>query len=141
MLDMISTSDKWSNSDSKRTFFKNTIQCFGNTGLLLHGGATFGLFHLGVVKTLYENNLLPKIITGSAIGALIAALVCVKTDSEMPSIFDEKGINLEAFSKKDNKGALMRKIKRFIERGYFLDVTVLEECIKANLADITFEVR
>lgn len=49
-------------------------------------GNTFltGLSHLGVVKALNGQGLLPRIISGTAIGALIAALVCIHTDDELP---------------------------------------------------------
>ena len=30
-------------------------------------------------------------------------------------------------------------MKRFIQKGYFLDAEVLEECVRANLDDLTFE--
>jgi hypothetical protein len=43
-----------------------------------------GLYHLGVVKTLNEQGLLPRVICGSSVGALIASLVCVHTDEELP---------------------------------------------------------
>jgi TAG lipase/lysophosphatidylethanolamine acyltransferase len=59
-------------------------QSFGSTALSLQGGATFGLMHLGVVKALCYHGLLPKIIIGNSIGSLIAALVCVHTDDELP---------------------------------------------------------
>ena len=38
------------------------------------------------------------------IGALIAALVCIRTDEELPSIFEEGGVDLDAFAKKGSKG-------------------------------------
>jgi len=43
-----------------------------------------GLSHIGVCKTLFENGLLPNIICGSAIGALIAAFVCTHSDDQLP---------------------------------------------------------
>jgi TAG lipase/lysophosphatidylethanolamine acyltransferase len=30
-------------------------------------------------------------------------------------------------------------VRRFLREGYFLDVTVLEECVRANVGDLTFE--
>jgi TAG lipase / lysophosphatidylethanolamine acyltransferase len=105
--------DQYKNA-KKVEIFNGVKNCFGNTALLLHGGATFGLFHLGVVKTLFENDILPRIITGSSIGALIAALVCVKKDDELPGIFEEKGVNLEAFANKSQTGAIARKVTRLI---------------------------
>lgn len=43
-----------------------------------------GLYHIGVVKALHERDLLPRIISGTAVGALIAALICIHTDDELP---------------------------------------------------------
>lgn len=42
------------------------------------------LYHLGVLKALHEQGLLPRIISGNAIGAMIAALICIHTDEELP---------------------------------------------------------
>jgi len=72
-------------------FFHDTKQSFGCSALVLYGGAAFGLYHLGVVKALNERGLLPRIISGTAIGALIAALVCINTDEELPvSVFESR---------------------------------------------------
>ena len=68
----------------KLDLFSEVAQSFGHTALLLHGGASFGLFHLGVVKALYETNMLPRIISGSSVGSMIAALICIHKDEELP---------------------------------------------------------
>uniref|UniRef100_A0A1D1Z9S9 Triacylglycerol lipase SDP1 n=1 Tax=Anthurium amnicola TaxID=1678845 RepID=A0A1D1Z9S9_9ARAE len=124
---------------SKLEFFNYTRQSFGCSALVLYGGAMFGLYHLGVVKALNKHGLLPRIISGTAIGALIAALVCIRTDDELPGIFEEGGVDLGAFDKKGSKGNISRKISRFLKHGYFMDVKVLEECVRSNVGDLTFE--
>ncbi|KAJ3279398.1 hypothetical protein HDU76_009521, partial [Blyttiomyces sp. JEL0837] len=124
---------------SKLEFFNDTKQSFGCSALVLQGGATFGLCHLGVVKALNEHGLLPRIISGSSVGALIASLVCIHTDDELPNIFEEGGIDLKAFSRKGTKGNIRRKITRFLKHGYLMDVKVLEDCVRSNVGDITFE--
>ncbi|RKP10381.1 acyl transferase/acyl hydrolase/lysophospholipase [Thamnocephalis sphaerospora] len=123
----------------KAEFFRDTRQCFGRSALVLHGGSTFGLYHLGVVKTLNEQGLLPRIICGSSVGALIASLICIHTDEELPDIFLPGGINLEAFRRVGSKGSLKRKLSRLIKHGYLMDVRVLENCVRSNVGDITFE--
>ncbi|CAG8512284.1 1078_t:CDS:10 [Diversispora eburnea] len=119
---------------SKMEFFNDTRQSFGNSALVLYGGTSFGLYHLGVVKALNQNGLLPRIISGTAIGALIAALVCIRTDEELPRIFEPGGINLGAFGKVGSEGNIRRKISR-----YLMDIKVLEECVLSNVGDLTFE--
>lgn len=68
----------------KLDFIHDSRHSFGTTALILHGGSTFGLCHIGVVKSLFEQEVLPKVICGTEIGALIAALVCIHTDEELP---------------------------------------------------------
>lgn len=94
---------------------------------------------MGVVKCLNQHHLLPRIISGTSVGALIAALVCVHTDRELPVIFSPDGIDLRAFKRVGVKGSIRRKLLRLIKQGYLMDVTVLEDCVKANVGDITFE--
>jgi TAG lipase/lysophosphatidylethanolamine acyltransferase len=55
-------------------------------------------------------------------------------------MFHENNINLEAFAKKKTKGNISRKITRFLTKGYFLDVKVIEDCVRQNIGEITFEV-
>ncbi|RFU77910.1 patatin-like serine hydrolase [Trichoderma arundinaceum] len=138
----------------KLDFIHDTRQAFGRTTLVLQGGAIFGLCHLGVVKALFLRGLLPRIITGTATGALIAALVAIHTEEELPAVLRGDGIDLSAFatkgaaedgqipaeqSLKSRWETLMRRVRRFSREGYFLDVTVLEECVRANVGDLTFE--
>ena len=52
---------------------------------MLSGGATFGIFHFGVLKALYEQDLLPKIICGSSVGALVCTALANTTDMEKVS--------------------------------------------------------
>lgn len=137
----------------KLDFIHDTRQAFGRSTLVLQGGAIFGVCHLGVVKALFLRGLLPRIITGTATGALIAALVAIHTEEELPHVLKGEGIDLSAFSgkAKSEKGppkeqsyatrwnTLLRRIRRFSREGYFLDVKVLEECVRANVGDLTFE--
>jgi TAG lipase/lysophosphatidylethanolamine acyltransferase len=134
----------------------DTRQAFGRSTLVLQGGAIFGLCHLGVVKALFARGLLPRIITGTATGALIAALVGIHTEDELPRFLSGDSIDLSAFAGKSKTtltengqqhstsfdgwwDTLTRRIRRWFREGYFLDVTVLEECVRANVGDLTFE--
>ncbi|KAI0596664.1 hypothetical protein F4775DRAFT_594165 [Biscogniauxia sp. FL1348] len=138
----------------KLDFLHDSRQGFGRSTLVLQGGAIFGLCHLGVVKALFLQGLLPRIITGTATGALIASLVAIHTEDELPGVLKGDGIDLSAFAThgqqvhSDHKWTslagtgwetLLRRILRFWREGYFLDVKVLEECVKANVGDLTFE--
>lgn len=79
----------------KLSFFEETAQAFGRSCLMLSGGAGLGFFHCGVIKSLVEHNLLPKVISGSSAGSIIAALVGTRTNEELlavlqPEIIQQK---------------------------------------------------
>lgn len=67
----------------KRKFFKLVLKNYGKTALCLSGGACFAYTHFGIIKALLDNNLLPRIISGTSGGGLIAALACTRTDEEL----------------------------------------------------------
>lgn len=73
----------------KAAFLKETRHAFGRTALVLSGGGALGTFHLGVVKTLAEHKLLPRVLAGSSVGAVVAALAATRTDTELASLLDD----------------------------------------------------
>ncbi|KAF1841839.1 lipid particle protein [Cucurbitaria berberidis CBS 394.84] len=73
-------------ADNKRALFKHLGSNFGRTALCLSGGATFAYYHFGVAKALLDADLLPEVITGTSGGALVAALLCTRTDEELKKL-------------------------------------------------------
>jgi TAG lipase/lysophosphatidylethanolamine acyltransferase len=146
-------------NQAKMDVLHDTRQAFGRSALVLQGGSIFGLCHLGVVKALHLRGILPRIIAGTATGALIAALIGVHTEDELLDLLTGDGIDLRAFADRRKKSASsngqgskglnwedetwlstsIRRLKRFFREGYLLDVGVLEQAVRANVGDLTFE--
>ncbi|KAI0320813.1 patatin-domain-containing protein [Amylostereum chailletii] len=72
--------------EEKKRFFKGVNTHLGLTALCLSGGATFGYYHFGVVKAFLDAGCLPRVITGTSAGGLVAALVGTRTDVELKSL-------------------------------------------------------
>ncbi|KAJ3778854.1 patatin-domain-containing protein [Lentinula raphanica] len=73
--------------DEKKRFFKSANTNYGISALCLSGGASFGYYHFGVVKAFIDSeNLLPRVITGTSAGGLVAALTCTRTDEELKTL-------------------------------------------------------
>ncbi len=49
----------------KLKFFHDVALSYGRSALMLSGGATLGLFHVGVVRALYREGVLPTVMSGS----------------------------------------------------------------------------
>jgi len=112
--------------------FRRAAHIFGRSALLLSGGATLGFFHLGVVKALFEHGLLPDVLSGASMGALIACGTGVRTDAEIKALFaDPRAIRTDAIKRLPPKRAAS-------ERAIY-DPARLEEVVAHNCGDYTFE--
>ncbi|KAJ4496506.1 hypothetical protein C8R41DRAFT_866285 [Lentinula lateritia] len=70
--------------DEKKRVFKGANTNYGISALCLSGGASFGYYHFRVVKAFLDaEKPLPRVITGTSAGGLIAALSCTRTDDEL----------------------------------------------------------
>lgn len=69
--------------DERIDFFQRASHCYGRSALMLSGAGSLTPFHLGVVKALVEQDLLPDIISGSSGGAIVAAVIGTKTDKAL----------------------------------------------------------
>lgn len=115
----------------KIKFFKRTGRSFGRSALMLSGGASLGMFHLGVVKAMWEAKLLPRVITGSSAGSLVASVVATHSAEELEKIFEPEYMALQAWRAMGVKGLLKGRS--------IMDGDQLEHAIKQNVGDMTFE--
>jgi TAG lipase/steryl ester hydrolase/phospholipase A2/LPA acyltransferase len=60
---------------ARLAFFNETRHSYGRSALLLSGGAALGFYHVGVVKTLMENRLMPRVLGGSSAGSIVCAMI------------------------------------------------------------------
>ncbi|KAL1838802.1 hypothetical protein VTJ49DRAFT_2195 [Mycothermus thermophilus] len=112
-------------------------QSFGRSAVLLSGGATFGMAHIGVLKTLFEQNLLPRIISGASAGSIVCAVVCTRKDEELPSLVStfEYG-DMDVFS--SDGETMIDHIRGLLTRGSWADINHLTRVMRSWLGDITF---
>ncbi|KAL8918238.1 MAG: hypothetical protein Q9208_007466 [Pyrenodesmia sp. 3 TL-2023] len=115
-------------------------QSFGRSALLLSGGATFGMNHIGVLKALWDAQLLPRIISGASAGSIVCAVTCTRTDEEIPDLLSSfcQG-DLAVFEEEGNENSLLGKLARFLKFGAMFDISHLTRVMKDLLGDMTFQ--
>ncbi|CAF1121107.1 unnamed protein product [Adineta ricciae] len=97
MINVNSTSQEIPSTELVLQALKAMKFHYGATALCLSGGAGIGHYHWGVVKALLSSGYLPKIISGTSSGAVVAAVVCTRSDEELRSTL-EANILLSQFN-------------------------------------------
>ncbi|KAK0724667.1 acyl transferase/acyl hydrolase/lysophospholipase [Lasiosphaeris hirsuta] len=113
-------------------------QSFGRSALLLSGGATFGMSHIGVLKALYESNLLPRIISGASAGSIVCAVLCTRKDEEIPDLVAGFPYGDLGVFEGENEG-ISDHIRRLLTEGSWADITHLTRVMRSWLGDLTFQ--
>lgn len=78
--------------DEKRDFFRRAQHCYGRSALLLSGSGSFLFFHIGVVKALWTEGVLPNILAGSSGGSIVASTICTRKDSEIAPFLESENL-------------------------------------------------
>lgn len=115
-------------------------QSFGRSALLLSGGATFGMAHIGVLKAMFEANLLPRIISGASAGSIVCSVLCCRTDDEIPDALHKfPHGDLAVFDDEMNEDGVGDHIRRLLTEGSWSDINRLVRVMQGLLGDITFQ--
>lgn len=122
-------------NDDKLAIFCRLQQEFGRTCLCLSGGATMTYYQFGVIKTLFDNGLLPKIISGTSGGSLVGSTIAVRTEQELRTFLSPKLYkSLNAASE-----PLIIRIERLLRTGHMFDYNDwVKKLKKLTKGDITF---
>ncbi|XP_072998102.1 triacylglycerol lipase SDP1-like [Typha latifolia] len=122
--------------EEKLAFMHETRHAFGRTALLLSGGASLGAFHVGVVKTLVEHKLLPRIIAGSSVGSIMCSVVATRSWPELESFFEDSWHSLQFF---DQMGGIFAVVKRVMTRGAVHEIRQLQRLLRHLTSNLTFQ--
>ena len=143
-------------AQEKMDLMHDSRQAYGRTALLLQGGAIYGLCHFGIVKALHLRGLLPRIVIGQGIGALVAALVCIHREQELAPFLDCETSILSSFGTSEESSSTdilsrmvdpvlstLRKVEKSHQRynleGNVLGVDILERLVQTHIGDLTFQ--
>src|SRR5690606_6466225 len=117
--------------EEKIEYFEHCQRAYGQPALMFSGGSTLGLFHTGVCKALMEQDLLPKVMSGSSAGAIMTAMLGVSKPSTYVELLKGHNFFHEVFH--------FRKLNELLKgNGGLADVKYLKKFLIENLGDVTF---
>jgi len=140
-LSGIGTSDGNMKEDSfdvsKQAIFRELFQRYGESALLLSGGAANAYYHLGVIKCLLEAGQLPRHFSGASGGALVGSFVCTRTDEELRSILQPEKL-CKIFD--PCEGGFVTMFRNLLKFGTAFDVDVWIDKMKSKITgSMTFK--
>lgn len=120
--------------------FLQARQSFGRSALLLSGGGTFGMMHAGVMKAMFEADLLPRIISGASAGSIVCAVFCTRTHDEIPEVIAAFPYgDLAVFEEEGQEESILGHFKRLFTEGTWSDIKHLTRVMRTMLGDMTFQ--
>jgi len=117
--------------NDKHKFFHDVALSYGRSALMLSGGATLGLFHVGVVRALYREGVLPEVMSGSSAGSIVAATVGSRRADDLEELLDPTNAYYHFWR--------VLPLRQMLKRGSVMDQTQLRRAISKNIRDLTFE--
>tara|TARA_R110002072_G_scaffold13418_12_gene56274 strand:- start:32097 stop:33569 length:1473 start_codon:yes stop_codon:yes gene_type:complete len=114
--------------EDKEDFFHRAHLCFGRSALMLSGAGSLGHFHHGVVRTLFEHGLLPKVISGSSAGSIFAAVLGTHTDKELEELLPKVDLS-DAMQADQQEGFVRPQV----------DAETLRILLETVIPDLTFQ--
>ena len=99
---------------------------------MLSGGGVLGFLHVGVVSELLRQGLLPRVISGSSAGSIVAAALAAYTDEEMAEL------DLVGMMDSDDDGSKSVLWQWVSGMGSRLTAEDTEKLIAATIPDLTF---
>jgi len=92
-LEMLASPEANCIPDKERLdFFRRAQHCNGCSALMMSGAGSLLFFHIGVVKALWQQDLLPDILSGSSGGAIVGSLASAHSDEDLERIFDPENL-------------------------------------------------
>ncbi|KRX07659.1 Acyl transferase/acyl hydrolase/lysophospholipase [Pseudocohnilembus persalinus] len=128
----------------KFEFLVEQKHALGRTALIFSGGGLFALYSFGILQMLIEEKVFPKIIAGSSAGSIVASLVASCTEEEISIKLRNQGeLNFDAFISGHRNSSFLsnfwKRVKKLFKEGVILDIQKVEQFVKDNIGDITFQ--
>lgn len=125
---------------TKLDFFNRIEESFGHSALMLSGSGSLLYFHIGVVLELVEQNLVPKVISGSSGGAFIGSMLCTHTNEELKDIFNlDNFIDEELIAEKERNETKEKKSLFSFLKFSGASTSDFENSLERLIPDMTFQ--
>ncbi len=133
-LRLLSTVEHEEISEEERLdFFRRAHHCFGRSALMMSGSGMLLYFHVGVVKALLEQELLPTILSGSSGGSFVGSMIATHTPRQLQKLFNPSYL-VSLIEQEKERLSVLHKI-----RPQILQVHEIQGIVERLVPDMTFQ--
>ncbi|MGB5258319.1 MAG: DUF3336 domain-containing protein [Woeseiaceae bacterium] len=119
--------------DERLDFFRRARHCYGCSALMMSGAGSLLFFHIGVVKALWQEGVLPDILSGSSGGAVVGSIVSTRSDKYLKDIFQPEHLVEEI----ERDSGLFERFEAF--RPEVAPIEDVQAALHRLIPDITFQ--
>lgn len=114
-------------------FFRRAQHCYGCSALVMSGAGSLLYFHIGVVKALWLEGVLPNILSGSSGGAIVGSLVSTHSNKYIENILEPENLVHEI----ERDQGLFSRFEAF--RPEVATTEDVQDALNHLIPDITFQ--
>ena len=119
--------------DERLDFFRRAQHCFGCSAFVMSGAGSLLFFHIGAVKAMWLEGILPDVLSGSSGGAIVGSLVGTHESGAIEQLFEPGNLVHEI----ERDTGLWRYFDMF--RPEVASIDEVYEAIERLLPDLTFQ--
>ena len=119
--------------EDRLDFFRRARHCYGCSAFVMSGAGSLLFFHVGAVKAMWSEGILPDVLSGSSGGAIVGSLVGTRDKSGLGQLFEAENLVEEVEREKGLRGYLN------MFRPEVASVDEVYEALERLLPDLTFQ--
>ena len=123
-------------ANERAQFFQFARHSYGRTALCLSGGGALTMYHMGVVRSLIQSEVMPNVVSGTSGGSIVAGMLARYTNEEMMTsvlkadISNRYGVRwFEPFP---------TQLRHFLSSGTLADKNTFAKTCRAYYGEYTF---
>ena len=119
--------------DDRLDFFRRAQHCYGVSAFMMSGAGSLLFFHVGAVKAMWLEGILPDVLSGSSGGAIVGSLVGTLSNRDLETMFEPENLVHEI----ERDQGLLRHLE--VIRPEVASVAEVRKVLYRLIPDLTFQ--
>lgn len=120
-------------------FIDSALLSYGKTSLLMSGGGGLGFYHFGLLRALLAMDMLPQVICGTSMGAIVLGFLASRSNKEALEELEKlEDLYIQVGPKGALPGSKLWKLAQVIKKGYIYELEGCEEHLAWFTQGMTF---